>query len=302
MKSRIVKKHILPAVMAAAFLCCSGCAKPEESPVTEMPDPELPDKGYITLTAVVDENTMVSFELTEPEETEPPEADNITHTHIVNAQDVKLRKGRGTSHDIITKLDEGTEVTVYSSEGGWHKVKTADGAEGYISAEYVSTTANGISYGIVNKQGVNLRKGPGTEHDSLGELSKGTELTVYSLNNGWYKVKSAAGEGYISAEFVSTANDFANEEAAAETSESDDEPKKTESSKDDEKTEATPKPTEKPKKKANTPYSKNYTKVKVNFVDSDPISFATSTMSGGGVSQSMFAKNAITVVNIWTRT
>ena len=297
-RKRIAIKRILPAAMAAAFLCCSGCAKPEESPGIEA---SLPDKGYITLTAVVDESTEVRFEPVPSDEIKTPEPEQIPPTHIVNAQDVKLRKGRGTSHDIIAKLDKGTGVTVYSSEDGWHWVKTAAGDVGYISAEYVSTTANGISYGIVSKQGVNLRKGPGTGYDSLGELDKGTELTIYSLNNGWYEVKTTAGEGHISAEFVSETVDD-EEEEANEPSESADKPKKTESPKDDEKTESTPKPTEKPKKKVNTPYSKKYTKVKVNYVDSDPIKFETSTMSGDGVSQSMFAKNAITVVNIWTRT
>lgn len=301
-KNKIAVKRLISAVMATAFLCCFGCAKPEEDTGAE--DPGIfTDTGYITLKHVEDEGTKISFEPVASEEEDEPSEAEPAYTHVVNAEEVNLRSGSSTSYDIVVKLNKGTAVTVYSTENGWHRVKTADGKVGFISADFVSTTAGGFSYGTVSARGVKLRTGPSTSYDKIAELDKGTELIIYALENGWYKVKTDTGaEGHISADFVSTATDADGEEDEEGTSEPTEKPSKTDSSKDDEKAESTPKPTEKPKKKVNTPYAKKYTKVKVNYVDADPITFSTSTMSGDGVSQSMFAKNAITVVNIWTRT
>ena len=52
---------------------------------------------------------------------------------------LNVRKGPGTSYSKITKLSKGTAVTVHSTSNGWSKI-TANGVEGYVSSEYLSTT------------------------------------------------------------------------------------------------------------------------------------------------------------------
>lgn len=71
--------------------------------------------------------------------------------------------------------------------------------------------------------------------------------------------------------------------------------------KDDKKAEATPTP--KPEKKVKTPYAGNYTKQSLSYESSSKaISFETTTLDGSSTGSSLFSKNRITMVNIWTRT
>ena len=71
--------------------------------------------------------------------------------------------------------------------------------------------------------------------------------------------------------------------------------------KDDKKAEATPMP--KPEKKVKTPYAGNYTKQSLSYESgSKAISFETTTLDGSSTGSSLFSKNRITMVNIWTRT
>lgn len=74
-----------------------------------------------------------------------------------------------------------------------------------------------------------------------------------------------------------------------------------EGKKDDKKAEATPTP--KPEKKVKTPYAGNYTKQSLSYESSSKaISFETTTLDGSSTGSSLFSKNCITMVNIWTRT
>ena len=49
----------------------------------------------------------------------------------------------------------------------------------------------------INSEVVNLRQGEGTSTESIARLSKGTQVTVTSENNGWSKVKVNDKEGYV---------------------------------------------------------------------------------------------------------
>ncbi|MCT8140319.1 SpoIID/LytB domain-containing protein [Anaerobacillus sp. CMMVII] len=58
--------------------------------------------------------------------------------------------------------------------------------------------------GVVEVASLNVRRGPGTSHAAITQLSRGTTVTVLGLENGWYKIKhdSFNGEGYVSGEFL----------------------------------------------------------------------------------------------------
>ncbi|MBR3002413.1 MAG: C40 family peptidase [Clostridia bacterium] len=55
----------------------------------------------------------------------------------------------------------------------------------------------------VNSAVINLRESETTSSQSLAKLSKGTQVTVTSENNGWSKVKVNGKEGYISSSLLS---------------------------------------------------------------------------------------------------
>ncbi len=87
------------------------------------------------------------------------------------------------------------------------------------------------------------------------------------------------------------------------------EPKKEEKKddkKDDDKKEenkSEPSATSKPKTVGKTPYAGKYQRASVKFADdAEGIKFETTTIDGETVTESLFARNGITMVNIWTQT
>ena len=125
---------------------------------------------------------------------------------------LNVRKGPGTSYSKITKLSKGTAVTVHSTSNGWSKI-TANGVEGYVSSEYLSSKKPSSSNGststtktmyVTPDVGLNVRKGPGTSYSKITKLSKGTAVTVHSTSNGWSKITANGVEGYASSEYLSS--------------------------------------------------------------------------------------------------
>lgn len=129
---------------------------------------------------------------------------------------VRLRKGPGTSNESITTLSKGTELTLYGITSGWYSVKLSDGTAGYVSSKYVKVTAAYSSdeaggeeetqqpsgKGVLTAK-VNFRQGPSTSSKKLTTLKKGTEVTLYSLKDGWYEAEYNGTRGYLYAKYVS---------------------------------------------------------------------------------------------------
>lgn len=57
--------------------------------------------------------------------------------------------------------------------------------------------------GYVSKADVNMRKGPATTYDIVtAKLAKGTSLTLYTEQSGWWFVKAGSKYGYIKNDYV----------------------------------------------------------------------------------------------------
>ena len=143
--------------------------------------------------------------------------------------DLNVRKGPGTSYDIIKVIDMNVTVTVTeATNSSWYKVKLSDGTEGYLAAQYLKITSGDINSvkpgnsGDDNTNngnnsntpatgeyvrvtvGLNLRSEPNTSCKVLTVLSTGTVLNVLDRKtSGWVHVRTTGGaEGYVSAEYV----------------------------------------------------------------------------------------------------
>ena len=49
---------------------------------------------------------------------------------------------------------------------------------------------------------LNVRSGPGTNYSKIGTLSRGAQVEVQEELDGWYKIATLSGAGYVSAEYV----------------------------------------------------------------------------------------------------
>ncbi|HII4482808.1 TPA: SH3 domain-containing protein [Clostridium perfringens] len=71
---------------------------------------------------------------------------------------------------------------------------------GDISSSEVTYIAVGK---VINVQSfLNVRKGPGTNYDSIGQLHQGDKVSIVAKNGEWYKIKYGSGYGYIHSNFI----------------------------------------------------------------------------------------------------
>ncbi|MBQ3132614.1 MAG: SH3 domain-containing protein [Clostridia bacterium] len=137
----------------------------------------------------------------------------------VTTGSVRLRSGPGTNNDIITTLSKGTEITLYGITSGWYSARLADGTAGYVSSKYVKVTQaysteesageeetqQSTGKGVLTTN-VNFRQSPSTSARKFTTLKKGTEVTLYSLKDGWYEAEYNGTRGYLFAKYISVSS------------------------------------------------------------------------------------------------
>ncbi|MBE7091979.1 MAG: hypothetical protein E7365_02230 [Clostridiales bacterium] len=120
-------------------------------------------------------------------------------TCTVNASgSVNVRKGPGTTYDIVATAKKGEVVTLLDDSSSWYKIKTASGKEGYISGEYVKLGGN------INSNDPSVLKPDGTFKSG----SQGND--VVTIQNRLKKLGyfTASATGYYGSATVSSVKAF----------------------------------------------------------------------------------------------
>ena len=133
-------------------------------------------------------------------------ADNSSQAGVVSAggSNLNVRRSAATSAEVLTRLKDGSDVTLMSKSGSWWKVEYADGKYGYSHADYIkavkSTPATvKISYGTLN-----VRSGAGTSYPVKASLQKGDTVLVLSKTSSWSRVLyHGTKTGYVSSKYLS---------------------------------------------------------------------------------------------------
>jgi len=123
----------------------------------------------------------------------------------VGTSSLRLRSGPGTSHSVITHLNEGDIVVILErTTSEWYFVNF-HGQLGYVNTGFlrdVLTAENFNAQGSVTGDMVNIRLKPNTSSDVLSTLKQGTVVTVIGINSGWYKVKHNGDTGYVRSDLM----------------------------------------------------------------------------------------------------
>jgi len=143
---------------------------------------------------------------------------------------VNLRTGPSTDFDIFNAVDKGTELKrIGMAENGWSIVEF-NGTECYVSSTYVTTTppsaAPGESTSTFNvtpcndtvwtTDGMNLRRGPGTDYDIAITVEKDTELQrTGTTDNNWSRVLYENVGYYVDSSYLTTTPPVSEEGDAA---------------------------------------------------------------------------------------
>jgi uncharacterized protein YraI len=120
--------------------------------------------------------------------------------------------------DIFTRV----QVTGKDASGSWYRIIHAD-SYGWVRAEYVqvsagdeipivetgSNSASGVDALVIHK--INVRKGPGVEFDSIGELNQKDVARVIGRDSSgaWLHIEfpiATDGKGWVTAQFIQVDN------------------------------------------------------------------------------------------------
>lgn len=159
--------------------------------------------------------TAVPSPTSTPTPTPSPTPEPLPFTKaIANVDDkVNIREGASTDTKIVGKLFKDGIAEVLGTEGDWTKISSGN-VTGYIFSEYLYLGDRAVAYADkitaynakVTANSMNVRSGPGTEHDKIGSTSKGkTYPAILSLSNkDWIAVQYDADTvAYLYADYVS---------------------------------------------------------------------------------------------------
>jgi len=131
---------------------------------------------------------------------------SLAGSGTINDNGVNVRSGPGTDYSILNTLTKGTAITIVETKGDWQQIQYGN-LKGWVLSRFISagsTTGSPSSYRLrVTGDLVNLRSGPDTGYNKVGQAHKGDILTVVDTEGNWYHVKTAGGlDAYILAEYV----------------------------------------------------------------------------------------------------
>ena len=149
----------------------------------------------------------------------------LAATGTVNTEGstLRLRSQASTDSAVLTKLPHNSQVNVIDQpDAGWYHVSYKD-REGYVSADYLIVTEDGeapaaapaavpaaqsnaaptdqladVMYIKVLQGPLNIRTGPSTDYDKVGQLSVGRTAEVVDVLDGWYQIET----GYVCGDYV----------------------------------------------------------------------------------------------------
>lgn len=164
---------------------------------------------------------------------------NITIVYKKFLQDTDIKILPLIYSSNIGNIKKGVEVMIITETTGWSYIQT-NTINGWVrttslgEARTVNTNPNGgttsssteskddttqdnkIGY-INNAQGVNLRKGAGTNYNVIKALSVNTQVTILKEEGNWYQVKVGNDTGYVSKDYVSDSKTTSSRSSASRT-------------------------------------------------------------------------------------
>lgn len=136
---------------------------------------------------------------------------------------VNVRALPSTESEVLGKLYDKSAATVLeATEDGWYRI-TSGTVDGYVKAEYVVVgdeelaRAVGTRLATVTTTTLFVRSEPTTEASVLTMLPEGDDLVALDESvEGWIKVETVEGEGYVSADYVNLSTEYIHAESKEE--------------------------------------------------------------------------------------
>ena len=138
---------------------------------------------------------------------------------------VNVRAEADVESEVLGKLYDNSAATVLeTTENGWYRINSGN-VTGYIKCEYVvledEELARKVStrYATVTTDTLYVRTEPNREAEVLDMLPKGDDYVVVDESlymDGWVKVTTPEGEGYVATEYIRLWTEFVQAESREE--------------------------------------------------------------------------------------
>ncbi|NLG89272.1 MAG: C40 family peptidase [Clostridiaceae bacterium] len=173
------------AESSSSGLVSESIAPETDESISGKSSPEITE-NTVTETYTGSDTSEAAAELSVESAVEPAEITEPVYKYVqVNL--LNLRRGPSSDTELLGTLPQGTQVQVLESHGEWLKVLTPEKKEVYVFAEYVADTKPPV-YNYVNVNLLNVRSGPGSEHDIVTTIPRGTRVQVLEQYGEWMKV------------------------------------------------------------------------------------------------------------------
>ena len=117
---------------------------------------------------------------------------------------LNVRSSAATGSSVVSKLYNGSYITLISKNGAWWKVEYANGRYGYCHGDYIQTVQATPVTVATQSGSLNVRTGAGTSYSVSGSLYKGETVLRLSTANGWSRILyQGTKTGYASDSYLS---------------------------------------------------------------------------------------------------
>jgi cell wall-associated NlpC family hydrolase len=133
------------------------------------------------------------------------------------SQDEKDKKDEEKASTTVESTDENNEEV--QQEVDPESEEATNQADADVDGSNKSETLAAVIEGIITGDNVNIRKGPGTDHEAINQVNTSDKVEILGKSSDWYNIRTKDGvEGWIYSQYVSYGSSFA---SRGETSNSD---------------------------------------------------------------------------------
>jgi len=127
----------------------------------------------------------------------------------VNASTLNIRQNPSLSSYIMGSLPRNTPVNTLGKSGSFYKI-IYKGKTGYVYSSYIKIGQSTSSATVVNATGVghisasylNVRRTPSAGNNVIGSLNPTSSITLYGIQNNYYRIKYSNNWAYIAKSYV----------------------------------------------------------------------------------------------------
>jgi SH3-like domain-containing protein len=107
----------------------------------------------------------------------------------VNRDEINMRAGASTRHEVVWKLRRGYPLQVIARQGRWLRVRDFENDRGWVYRPLLGKSAHHVVTGNI----VNIRSGPGTRYRIVGKAERAEVLRTLERRPQWVMVRQAVG-------------------------------------------------------------------------------------------------------------